>query len=262
MRLTVLPNRPATAVLFCGVIFRRMLRIVERPRPCSYLPGERAALEITFDSHVTPECYGELLRRGLRRFGWQLFRPACPRCQACISMRVLADQFEPSASDRRVMRQNKDIRCELGPAVVTLKHVDLYNRYQAFMHTERGWAPQSHSMSSYFEAFVAGPEQIGWEWRYFEGDRLVGVSLMDRTPAAISLVYFFYDPAWRPRSPGRFSVINQLRFAKEQRLPHAYLGYWVAACPSLNYKSRFRPHEILERYVSSVEEPVWVRADL
>jgi arginine-tRNA-protein transferase len=174
-------------------------------------------------------------------------------------MRVLVDEFETSASDRRVMRQNNNIDCDLAPVVVTAQHVDLYNRYQAFMHKERGWALQSHSAFSYFEAFVAGPENIGWEWRYFDGNRLVGVSLMDMAPDGISLVYFFYDPAWRPRSPGRFSILNQLLFAKGRGIPYAYLGYWVEACPSLSYKSRFRPHEILEKYVSAADEPTWSR---
>ena len=236
-----------------------MLRIVERPRPCSYLPNEQASLEITFDPRVTPELYGELLRRGYRRFGWQLFRPACLECHACVSMRVLVDDFQLRAGDRRVLRQNQEIRCELAPVSLTREHVDLYNRYQSFMHVERGWALQSHSASSYSEAFVLGPEKIGWEWRYFEGNRLVGVSLMDVAPGAISLVYFFYDPAWRPSSPGRFSILNQLQFAKQRRIPHAYLGYWVEMCPSLNYKSRFRPYEILEKYVTVADEPTWRR---
>lgn len=237
-----------------------MLRIVERPRPCSYLPQERASLEITFDPHVTPASYGELLRRGYRRFGWQLFRPACRQCQACVSMRVVVNDFQLSAGHRRVMRQNQDIECHLAPAIVTRQHVELYNRYQAFMHGERGWALQSHTMSSYFEAFVCGPDNIGWEWRYFDGGRLVGVSLMDIAPGAISLVYFFYDPAWRKHSPGHFSILNQLLHARQQNIPHAYLGYWVEGCPSLNYKNRFRPYETLEGYVSVAQEPTWLRA--
>jgi len=236
-----------------------MLRIVERPRPCSYLPRERASLEITFDPRVTPASYGELLRRGYRRFGWQLFRPVCQTCSACVSIRVLVSEYKLSASDRRVLRLNQNIRCELTPASVTPQHVELYNRYQAFMHVERGWPLQNHSAASYFEAFVAGPERIGLEWRYFDGDKLVGVSLMDTAPGAISLVYFFYDPAWRPHSPGRFSILNQLLFARKQNVPYAYLGYWVDECQSLSYKSRYRPFETLDSYVSLAQEPSWSR---
>ncbi len=235
---------------------------MERPRPCSYLPREKASLEVTFDPHVTPESYGELLRRGYRRFGWQLFRPVCQRCHACVSMRVLAQEFRPSASDRRVLRLNQQIRCVLAPVEASHQHVELYNRYQFFMHLEKGWALQSHSLHSYIESFVSGPDQIGWEWQYFDGGKLVGVSLMDKAPGAISLVYFFYDPDWRPHSPGRFSIVNQLLYAQQQDIPHAYLGYWVERCPSLSYKSRYRPHQTLDAYVSLSQEPVWSNVEL
>lgn len=237
-----------------------MLRIVERPRTCSYLPNERASLEITFDAAITPQTYGELLKRGYRRFGSQVFRPACRNCRACISMRIVVPGFQMSGSDRRVMRQNENIRVELGPASFSKEHVDLYNRYQTFMHCEKGWPMQSHSLASYFDSFVAGPEFVGYEWRYYDGATLVGVSLMDAAPDAISLVYFYYAPEWRKHSPGRFSILNQLEYAKEQCYAHAYLGYWVEACPSLSYKSRYRPHELLNRYVSLKEEPVWTLA--
>jgi arginyl-tRNA--protein-N-Asp/Glu arginylyltransferase len=232
---------------------------IDDPRPCPYLPEQRASLENILDLSLTPESFAELLPRGYRRFGCHVFRPACSNCRACLSLRVLVNEFQLSAGDRRVIRQNRHIRCELAPATVTRQHLDLYNRYQAFMHLERGWEPQSHTVSSYVMSFLRGPQSIGLEWRYLDGDRLVGVALMDSVPGAISLVYFFYDPAWRPHSPGRFSILNQLLFAQQRALPHAYLGYCVAACRSLSYKSRFRPHEILERYVPANQEPIWTR---
>jgi arginine-tRNA-protein transferase len=234
-----------------------MFRILERPRTCTYLPAEKASLELCLTQQLSPAEYGEMLRRGYRRFGWHLFRPACPVCDACRSLRILTSGFALSASERRVMRQNEAVRRELAPATVTQDHVSLYNRYQAFMHRHRGWDSQSHSRATYYDSFVAGPAGIGWEWRYFLNDQLVGVSLMDKAPNAISLVYFFYDPLWRPQSPGRFSVLNQLQYARDHHADYAYLGYWVEACQSLQYKSRFGPHELLDQYVSLEQEPVW-----
>ena len=112
-----------------------MLRILEPPRPCSYLPAEKAALELSFVSpRLSMTEYGELLRRGYRRFGWSVFRPGCPKCTACRSLRVLIADFELSASERRVMRRNENVRCEIAPASASAEHVDLYNRYQEFMH--------------------------------------------------------------------------------------------------------------------------------
>jgi arginine-tRNA-protein transferase len=236
-----------------------MLRILERPRPCTYLPAEKASLELCLTPSLSPSEYGELLRRGYRRFGWQLFRPACPHCTACRSLRIASADFALSASERRVMRLNQDVRCELAPASVTRDHVDLYNRYQAFMHRHRGWDSQSHNRSSYHQSFVNGPAGIGYEWRYSLDGRLIGVALMDKAPRAISLVYFFYDPAWRPHSPGTFSVLNQLLYAQQNQIDYSYLGYWVEKCQSLSYKSRFSPHELLDEYVALDQEPVWRR---
>jgi arginyl-tRNA--protein-N-Asp/Glu arginylyltransferase len=51
-----------------------------------------------------------------------------------------------------------------------------------------------------------------------------------------------------------------LLFAKQQGVSYAYLGYWVDACASLSYKSRFRPLELLDKYFTLSEEPVWCRS--
>jgi arginine-tRNA-protein transferase len=234
-----------------------MFRLVESPRRCAYLPDQLASLEFIFDPLLNEERYAELLRRGYRRFGWQIFRPACQRCSACLSVRIPVQLFEPTASDRRVLRKNSDVRCELATATASPEHVTLFNRYQAFMHGHRGWEWHAHTLDSYEEAFVAGPEGVGMEWRYWRGDQLIGVSLMDRVRSAVSLVYFFYDPEWRPHSPGRFSILNQILYAKRLGMLYAYLGYWVKDCVSLNYKDRFRPYEILGAYVDLNREPRW-----
>jgi arginyl-tRNA--protein-N-Asp/Glu arginylyltransferase len=35
------------------------------------------------------------------------------------------------------------------------------------------------------------------------------------------------------------------------------MGYYIRDCASMNYKNRFRPHEILQSYVADEEVPVW-----
>ena len=172
--------------------------------------------------------------------------PAVPAsCNECVSMRIPVQRFVPSGSERRVLRKNNSIRAELHPLFVTTDHVELYNRYQLFMHRERGWPLIQTTPSSYQDGFLSGAAHLGRQWLYFDRDRLVGVALMDLSPGAISLVYFFYDPDWRTSSPGTYSILNQILYARSEGLDHAYLGYRVEDCPSLNYKSRFRPNEVL-----------------
>ncbi len=232
------------------------LRFVERPRSCAYLPRETAALEVRLVAEISAAEYQDLLERGYRRFGHQVFRPACPVCRACRPLRVLTDRFEPRASERRILRQNQDLEIELGRPGATAEQLELYNLYHRFMHEHRGWSGRQATASEYRSAFLA-PFDFAREWRYRRRGRLVGVALMDETPGAISLVYCYYHPDWRPHSPGTFSILHQLLYARERGLPYAYLGYWIADCRSMSYKARFRPHQLLRAFPADDEPPVW-----
>jgi arginyl-tRNA--protein-N-Asp/Glu arginylyltransferase len=240
-----------------------LFHLVEQPRQCSYLPYETASLEVRALKAVSEKEYCDLLARGWRRFGWQFFRPACPRCSECRSIRVLTQEFCASASQRRVMRQNELVRAELHPLFAVRETVELYNRYQRFMHQHRGWELQHASIASYHDMFLSGPSELGRQWLYFSEDRLIGVAMMDEvTPQAVSLVYFFHDPEWRPQSPGVFSVLTQIEYARAKGCPHAYLGYWIKDCGSMNYKNRFKPYEILDKYPNEEDAPVWQKISL
>jgi arginine-tRNA-protein transferase len=77
------------------------------------------------------------------------------------------------------------------------------------------------------------------------GGRLVGVSLFDATPRALSAAFFYYDPDYARASPGTANVLSLVDLARGQGKRHLYLGYCVAGCASLRYKAAFVPHEIL-----------------
>ncbi len=238
-----------------------IFRFLERPRPCSYLPHETASLEVRAVAAISAAEYSELLACVYRRFGWQVFRPACPECAACRSLRVLVREFKPGPSERRILRKNEPVRAELHPLFASGEIVDLYNCYQRFMHVRRGWPLQQCDGESYADGFLTGAARHGRQWLYFENDRLIGVALMDEVPDAVSLVYCFYHPDWRDRSPGTFSILNQILYAQATGRRYAYLGYWIEDCQSMKYKSRFRPHEILREYPRNGEQPVWQRSD-
>ena len=236
---------------------QELLRFIESPRQCSYLPAEVASLEVRGIAAMSPAEAADLLARGYRRFGWQVFRPACRACSKCLSVRIPVQQFQPRASERRVLAKNAGIRAELHNLFVSREHIALYNAYHRFMHQHRGWPPQSITPEAYAQEFLSGASDSGKQWLYFDGDRLVGVSLMDEVPGAISLIYFFYSPDWRAASPGTFSILKQLLYAKERGLEYAYLGYWIEENASMRYKGRFRPLEILASYPAEGEAAVW-----
>ena len=229
------------------------------PRTCSYLPAEKASLEYRVFALMEEPQYAQLLRRGWRRHGAHFFRPQCPACAQCRSLRVRVDEFRPTRSQRRVLNRNGDVRIEVRLPKVTREHVDLFNAYHADMTDRRDWTRNVTDEEDYENSFLIGYWPFAREFAYYRGKQLVGVGLVDVVADAVSSVYFYHRPDWRNRAPGTFSILQEIEFCRRTDRRFNYLGYWIAGCGSMDYKARFQPHELLERYVEEDEEPRWLR---
>jgi arginine-tRNA-protein transferase len=42
-------------------------------------------------------------------------------------------------------------------------------------------------------------------------------------------------------------ILDHIQAAREQGMPHVYLGYWVQGSQKMAYKARFKPMEALTR---------------
>jgi arginine-tRNA-protein transferase len=213
---------------------------------CGYLPDQTWRLEYEFVRRLTPAEYQERMQRGWRRFGVSLFHPLCPQCTACRALRVLVNEFRPNRSQRRVQKRNEGlIRIEIGRPAVSRAKLELYDRYHARQSAAKGWPLHpADDARSYAQSFVENPFPTE-EWCYYLEDRLVGVSYVDVLPGAISAIYCFYDPELRDYSLGTWNVLSVLAGAIRREVPYIYLGYYVKGCPSMEYKARFAPNELL-----------------
>jgi arginyl-tRNA--protein-N-Asp/Glu arginylyltransferase len=237
---------------------KEVLQFAENPRRCTYLPDETASLEYRVFDELDAADFQPLLERGWRRFGNYCFRPACMACGECRSIRVDAANFRTTKSQRRTLARNRHIRVVWGPARATPAHAELLNAWQAEMTRRKGWPPIAVTgVDDYEQSFIGPPCPFRYEGSYFDGGQLVGVGLVDWLPVGLSSAYFYYDPAWRGLAPGVFSVQQEIEFCRAHGLPHLYLGYWVAGCPSMAYKSQFRPYELLENRPEDDEAAVW-----
>jgi arginine-tRNA-protein transferase len=233
-------------------------RLVEKPHPCAYLPAECASLEVRVMLDVTPTELDQLLERGWRRFGPIYFRPTCSACSECVSLRVVAARFVPSKSHRRAERACARLRRVVGPPRVDGERLALYAKWHENRERTRGWEANAQTRDRYALEF-AFPHPCARESAFYDmaTGRLVGLGLFDETPNALSAAFFFYDPDFMCLSPGTANVVALLGDAHAAGLAHVYLGYRVAGCASLRYKSGFRPHELLAGRPDLDEQPVW-----
>lgn len=231
----------------------------EPPHPCIYLPDRKASLEIRVMVDVGAAELGALLERGWRRFGPVYFRPACAECQECVTLRIPAASFEPSKSQRRARKGAAGLVRTVARPSIDDERFALYARWHAQREEARGWEESPLDAERYaFDFAFEHPSVREVSFRDpADGDRLVGLGIVDEVPNALSAVYFFWDPERAPSSLGTAHVVTLVDEARARGLPYVYLGYRVEGCASLMYKGRYRPHEALAGRPGLRELPVW-----
>lgn len=235
---------------------RLVRHFVEAPRPCSYLSSVQASLEYRLMVNVAPDELDALLSRGWRRFGPAYFRPACRPCGECVSLRIDVGRFGGTFSQKRALKRTRRFRVEVGAPRVDAERLNLHTLWHKTREDTRGWEPSALTEDEYATQF-AFPSTTGKELAFYDGDKLVALSLVDVTPRAVSAAYFFYHPEIARLSPGVGNVLRCLELAQELRARHVYLGYRVQGCDSLQYKGLFKPHELLEGRPGLDETAVW-----
>jgi leucyl-tRNA---protein transferase len=214
--------------------------------PCSYLSDRLARQQQFFwpkqAGHMPGAFYQQMMDRHFRRSGRLFYRPRCIGCHACVPIRIDVREFEPSRSQERVLRKNKELVVKWQKPVLDPARIELYARYTRERHDR----DELEDPASALEEFLYDSPTDTVEGSYWLGDKLIGCGICDLTPVALSTVYFYFDPAESKRSLGVFSALQEMAYAKAAGLCHYYLGYFIAGCRKMDYKAGLAAHELLE----------------
>ena len=224
------------------------------PSPCPYLPGREERKVFThLVGERAPELNDLLTHGGFRRSQSIAYRPACETCRACVSVRVVVEDFRPTRSMRRVMDRNSDLVAEMRVPVPTSEQYSVFRSYLDSRHRDGGMADMTvldYAMmveDSHVETRIVEFRRRGPDSRISGRGNgpLLGVALTDVLSDGLSMVYSFFDPDAGARSLGTFIILDHISRARRLGLPYVYLGYWVKGSKKMDYKGRFLPQERL-----------------
>lgn len=208
---------------------------------CSYLDGENEQLLVFVNDQerCSSEQYELLLNAGFRRSGEQIYRPHCPSCQACQSIRIPVEQFSPSKSQKRILNRNKDIKV-LYSDKDKPEYFAIYQNYIDQRHFDGSMFPAS---AEQYQNFINSIWMTPLFLEFYLEDTLIAVAVTDNMKNSLSALYTFYQPEYDSRSLGKFAILQQISHAKAIGKTYLYLGYQIDQCQKMNYKSNFLPHQ-------------------
>ena len=230
--------------------FRFPRFFVTSPTPCPYLPGrqERKVFTELTGAHAS-ELNDALGKIGFRRSQGVAYRPSCISCSACISVRVVASEFTPNASQRKVLKRHADLEVTATRPWSTDEQFQLLRRYLDLRHPTGGMAGMDEI--DYADMVEQSPVN-SFVIEYREPStggrpgRLVGACLTDQQGDGLSMIYSFFaaDNEDRP-GLGNFIIMDHILRAASANLPFVYLGYWIQGSSRMDYKIKFQPIERL-----------------
>jgi arginyl-tRNA--protein-N-Asp/Glu arginylyltransferase len=222
-------------------LLTRGAKLEDYVSPCNYLKDQTSTMEGMLIHLVDDRMLEYLLESGYRHFGYHYFRPLCRDCHQCIPIRIGLENYRFPRSAKRLFKRNAGFSVKLERPRPSQEAHSLYLKHSRRFDDRACQSFEEFSLSFFY------PSPWAYQLSVRAGDRLIAVSHLDITANMTSAIYNYFDDAYEAASPGTFLIFKTVEMALRLKQHHVYLGYYVPGNRHMNYKTRFRPNQLLLR---------------
>ena len=194
---------------------------------------------------ATPVQMDTLWANGWRHFGNYFFRynlgMVGEDIRLVMPLRIRLKDFSFSKSQRRVLRDNADLKIKFEPLSIDDEAEALFHRHKLRF--------DQHPPESIYEFISSHANDSPCEtkqMRLFDGDRYIASSYFDIGSRACSGVYAIFEPSESKRGLGIFTMLKEIEYAIERGKEFYYQGYAYEGESFYDYKKRFRATEVFD----------------
>ncbi len=224
---------------------------ITRSHECAYLEN-REEQRLAADISEVPQLHDQLAESGFRRVENWVYKPVCNECNACVPIRIDAQNFVLSKNLRRVTLKNTQFKMSLHDKSADEEAFELFKTYLKSRHNDGQMATMSYSD---FHSMIHNSPIETFMLKYRDQHNILRACLLiDKQRDGLSAVYSFFDPKLERQSLGTFLVLQAIDLTKKSSRKWLYLGYLVKNSQKMAYKARFKPHQL---YLNGL----WVNAD-
>lgn len=192
--------------------------------------------EAHFDA-VQPETMDRLWAEGWRHFGPEFFRYSISlggdELRVIQPLRMDLAAFQPSRSQRRVLRKNVDAVVQIRPVQLEPEVCRMFQR-----HKQRFTSNVPENLAVFLGA-EPGRVIDCFEFQVHCQDALIAVSFLDAGKESVSSVYALFEPEESHRSLGIFTMLAEINWARQRGYRYYYPGYATRESSHYDYKKQF-----------------------
>lgn len=208
---------------------------------CSYLDNKQQRMIVVDPLQpISKPLASYFSQRGFRRSGNMTYRPHCTQCSQCVSVRIPAEEFKASRSQKRVFKNAKHLNYRIESLENAAQYFDMYYRYQCSRHKDGIMCDSSiDKYLSFIESNIAETKLLV----ICDNDKPVCISVIDLVHDGLSAVYTFFEPEYSKLSLGTYAILSLVNLCKKHCYDFVYLGFWIEESAKMSYKMKFQPLE-------------------